>query len=378
MKRIACLFLTLIFIAASLAATPVDEDADFALPEDLMDELFGTTVSVGLRGGVGYKDNVLLTETGAIESPFVTAEVDAFVWRPPAALTDFYWALTGVETHYLDAPGDANHERVWLTQGELRYAIGTFFKAGLMIQGYHMDQVLDLSTSEIGTFRARLKVYGVTGGPNLRWEFRNPWWIEATAAWKLETYEGAEEDYDEPGVVARLGRKFGKRHNLSAAWLWRRRGYHDRNAYTVGGRPLPDTSLSTRWNQAELRFVSKWTASWSTTLKVAGDTLRDSASGYFDYDHWRADIDVAWRRDPWRLRLTGSHGIHEFLIQIAGTGFTPPPREIRQTRGALAFDRRLTGKLSVFAEVEVERNRTNEIGGSYRLNTGTAGLAYEF
>ena len=51
---------------------------------------------------------------------------------------------------------------------------------------------------------------------------------------------------------------------------------------------------------------------------------------------------------------------------------------IRQTRGALAAERRLSEKLSVFAEVEVERSRTNEIGGSYRLNSGTAGLAYEF
>ncbi|HUG09671.1 MAG TPA: hypothetical protein VMM36_01595 [Opitutaceae bacterium] len=369
-----CLFA----IAASVAAAPADENSAIAIPAELMDDLFGTTVSVGLRVGVGFKDNVLLTETGKIESPFVSAEVDAFVWRPPEALTDFYWAITGAETHFLDAPDDANHERVWMTQGELRYAIGTFFKTGLMIQGYHMDQVLDLSTSEIGTFRARLKVYGVTAGPNLRWEFRGPWWLEAAAAWKLEKYKGAEEDYDEPGVVARVGRKLGKRHDLSAAWLWRRKGYHDRNAYTVGGRPLPDTTLSTHWNQAELRFVSKWSASWSTTLKVAGDTLRDSASGYFDYDHWRADIDLAWRLDPWKLRLTASHGAHEFLIQIAGTGFTPPPREIRQTRGALAVERSLTEKLSLFAEVEVERSRTNEFGGSYRLNTGTAGLAYEF
>lgn len=368
----------LLAFALAVLAGAADREDENAIPIDLMDDLLGTTVSVGLRGSAGYKDNVLLTESGSIESAFARAEVDAFVWRPPAALTDIYWALSGSETQYVDAPSDARHERVWITQGELRYAIGTYFKAGLSVQGYHQDQVLDLSSSGVGTFRARLKVYGVTGGPSLRWEIRNPWWFEVSAAWKLETYDGADEDYDEPGTVLRVGRKFGKRHDLSAAWLWRRRGYHDRSAYTVGGRPLLGTDLSTSWHQAELRFVSKWSASWSTTLKLAGDQLRDSASGYFDYDHWRADIDVAWRRDPWKLRLTASRGFYDYTIQIAGTGFDPPPREIRQTRAAFTAERKITDRFSAFAEVETERYKTNETGGSYRLNTALAGIAYDF
>ncbi|HEY5552249.1 MAG TPA: hypothetical protein VIK52_10180 [Opitutaceae bacterium] len=378
MKRPLLSTTCLLAFVVAITAGAADVEDEVAIPADLMDDLLGTTVSVGLRGSAGFKDNVLLTETDRIESTFLRAEIDAFVWRPPAVLTDFYWALSGAETRYVDAPGDARHERMWMTQGELRYAIGTYFKAGLTVQGYHQDQVLDLSAIGVGTFRARLKVYGVTAGPNLRWEIRNPWWFEVSAAWKLETYDGADADYDEPGTVLRLGRKLGRRHDASVAWLWRGRGYHNRNAYTVGGRPLPGTSLSTHWNQAELRFVSKWSASWSTTLKVAGDQLRDPASGYFDYDHWRADIYVAWRRDPWRVRLTASRGDYEYLIQIAGTGFDPPPREIKQTRAALGAERKITDKLAAFAELETERFRTNETGGSYRLNTALAGVAYDF
>jgi hypothetical protein len=370
----ACLLAAVVAFASAITR---GED-ELAIPDDLLNDLLGTTVSVGLRGSAGFKDNVLLTETARIESAFLRADADVFVWRPPAGLTDLYWALTGSETRYLDAPDDAKHERVWMTQGELRYTIGTYFKAGLTVQGYHQDQVLDLSTSEAATFRARLKVYGVSVGPNLRWEFRDPWWFEVSGAWKLETYDGAEADYDEPGTVVRLGRKFGKRHDASVAWLWRERGYRDRNAYTVGGRPLPGTSLSTRWHQGELRLVSKWNASWSTTLKLAGARLRDSASGYFDYDQWRADIDIAWRRDPWKVRLTASRGFYEYLVQIAGTGFDPPPREIRQSRVSLGAERQITDRLSAFAEVELERHNTNETGGSYRLNTAHAGLAYDF
>jgi hypothetical protein len=41
-------------------------------------------------------------------------------------------------------------------------------------------------------------------------------------------------------------------------------------------------------------------------------------------------------------------------------------------------ERRVTEKLSVFAEAELERFNTNETGGSYRLNTALAGLAYDF
>jgi hypothetical protein len=368
----------LLAVAVAFAARAASGEDEAAIPADLMDELLGTTVSVGLRGSAGFKDNVLLTETGQIESPFLRAEADVFVWRPPAALTDMYWALTGSETRYFDAPGDARHERVWMTQGELRYAIGTYFKTGLTIQGYHQDQVLDLSTSEAATFRARLKVYGVSAGPNLRWEIRNPWWFEVSAAWKLETYDGADADYNEPGTALRVGRKLGKRHDASLAWLWRERDYRDRNAYTIGGRPLPGTSLSTRWHQGELRLVSKWSAAWSTTLKFATDKLRDSASGYFDYDHWRADIDIAWRRDPWKIRLTASRGVYEYLVQVSGTGFDPPPREIRQSRLAVTAERRITERLSAFAEAEIERYNTNETGGSYRLNTALAGLAFDF
>lgn len=378
MKKAAILAILLIAAGLSVRAVAA-EDVDLAgLPDDLFDDLLGTQVSAGLRGGVGFKDNVLLTEAGVIESAFLRAEIDALVWKPPAELTDAYWAITGMETHYIDAPDDAKGERVWMTQAELRYAIGTYFKAGLMLQGYHQDQVLDLSTSGISTFRARLKVTGVTGGPNLRWEFRDPWWFEISAAWKLETYVGAEEDFDEPGTVLRFGRKLGKRHDLSAAWLWRRRDYHDRNAYTIGGRPLPGTDLLTQWNQAEIRLVSTWGTAWTSTLKLVGDKLRDSASGYFDYDHWKADLDLTWRNDPWQVRLGVSRGVHDYRVQVAGTGFDPPPREIRLTRLVGSAERKITEKLSAFLEVEIERSRTNEAGGSYQLNTAMAGVGYEF
>lgn len=379
MKK-AMVFAVVLLTAWAEVATGASADSDLPddLPADLFDDLLGTQVSVGARGGVGFKDNVLLTETGEIESIFLRAEVDALVWKPPAALTDAYWAITGMETRYFDAPDDAKGERVWMTQAELRYSIGTYFKTGLMVQGYHQDQVFDLSTSEVATFRARLKVTGVTAGPNLRWEFRDPWWFEVSAAWKLETYEGASEDYDEPGTVLRLGRKLGKRHDLSVAWLWRRRGYHDRNAYTIGGRPLPGSDLSTNWNQAEVRLLSRWSTSWTSTLKVAGDRLQDSASGYFDYDHWKADLDVTWKSDPWQVRVGLSRGAYDYNVQVAGTGFDPPPREIRQTRFSFGGERRLSDKLSAFLEVEFERNRTNEPGGSYRLNTALAGVGYDF
>jgi len=370
----------LIAIATICAATAATETEGLDIPDELMDDLLGTTLSVGLRGSAGFKDNVLLTETGKIESAFLRAELDAFLWRPPETLTDVYWTISGGETYYIGAPKDARSERVWITQAEIRYAIGTYFKAGLAVQGYYQDQVLDLSAGEIGTFRARLKVAGVTGGPNLRWEIWNPWWFEVSAGWKLEIYEGAPEDFDEPGYTVRIGRKLGKRHDLSAAWTWRGRDYHDRNAYTVGGRPLPGTTLSTRWEQWELRLVSKWTdsGSWTSTLKFAGDRLRDSAFGFFDYDHWRADADVKWKRGPWEVRARFSRGAHDYLVQLAGTGFDPASREIVQTGLTLSAERRISDRLTGFAEIEAERNRTNDPDGSFRVNTAFAGIAFEF
>ena len=363
-------------IAAGAESKGDAESAD--LPPELMKELLGTTVSVDLRAGAGYKDNVLLTETNPIKSAFLRADVDAFIWKPPVVLTDAYWAISGSETRYLGAPSDAKSERVWLTQGELRYAIGTYFKAGLMIQGYYQDQVLDLSTSETGPLRARFRVFGVTGGPNLRWEIHDPWWFEVSAAWKLERYEGVAEDYHEPATVLRVGRRLGKRHELSVAWLWKHRGYTDRNAYTIGGRPLAGTHLSTNWNQLELRFVSNWSRSWSSAVKLAGDKLRDSASGYFDYNHWRGELEVKWHKDPWQLRLTASRGLHDYKVQVSGTGFDPPSRQIRLSRVSIGGERKLTEKLSAFLESDVERNNTKDPGGSYRLNTVFTGLSYEF
>lgn len=377
----ACRVALCIVFATCCAAALAQDMKEPTLGDELLAEDFlGTTLSVGLRGAAGYKDNVLLTETGKIQSSFIRADFDAFLWRPPEFLTDVYWALTGSETLYLDAPSDAREERVWMTQAEWRYSIGTYFKAGLSVQGYHQDQVIDLSTSEIGTFRARLKVSGITAGPNLRWEIRDPWWFEVSAAWKIETYKGAPEDFDEPGFTIRIGRKLGASHDLSVAWTGRKRDYDERNAFTIGGRPLPGTTLETEWSGGELRLVSKWnkSGSLSSTMKLAADRLRDSAFGYFDYDHWQAEAEARWKNEAWDVRAKATHGVHDYLIQVSGTGFDPAPREIEQTSLSLSAERRLSERWMLFAEVSSERNETNDPGGDYRVNTGFAGLSLEF
>lgn len=339
---------------------------------------------IGLRAAVGYKDNVLLTDrsVAAESSVLLRAELEAFAWRLPQgdSLIDWTLLLTGVETNYPGVDGDGREERLWLAQAEVRYGFGEAFRLRSSVQGYWQDQVLDLSTLEAEGLRQRLQVGGVAWQGGGRWEFRQPWWVEADTRAKRDTFRAVREDHDEWGGGARLGRHFAeRRHALSVGVGAKRRDYAERNQVTVGGRPLPDTRLAFDQIELDARLVSEWGAArtWTSTLRSGRLRNRDNGTGFYDFDTERYGVKLVWASAPWRVEADVQHRRYTYLVQVAGTGFDPPPRRRQDTYALFRVERRWTDRLGWFAEAARDRSRSNDLAGDYDATTVFAGLSWE-
>jgi hypothetical protein len=338
----------------------------------------------GLRVAAGYKDNVLLTDrTAAAESSvLLRAELEVFGWRLPQgdSLVDWTLLLTGIETTYPGVDGDGREERVWLAQAEVRYGFGDAFHLRSAVQGYWQDQVLDLSSLEAEGLRQRLQVGGVAAQAGGRWEFRPPWWTEAEVRAKRDTFRAVREDHDEWGGGARLGRHFAdRRQALSLGATARRRDYAERNQVTVGGRPLPGTRLTFDQSEVEARLVSEWGRQrhWTSTLRSGLLRNRDNGTGFYDFDTTRHGAKLVWSSAPWRLEVDVQHRRYTYLVQLAGTGFDPPPRRRQDTFGLLRLERRWNRSLGFFAEFGHDRSRSNDLAGDYDATTLFGGFSWE-
>ncbi|MBS0633145.1 MAG: hypothetical protein JSS11_14640 [Verrucomicrobia bacterium] len=352
------------------------------LPPDIVAMLTNPAAwsgSVTLHGGAGYKDNLLLSRYAPEGSAFARAGVEAFLWRLPEGRTEAYAFLNAEDTRYRGGL-EVDHETEAVAQAEWRYRIGEKLRFSLMGQGYWLDEVFDVSDTDILRTVALLQVTGVAAGPALRWDFAPQGWLETKGTAKRETFrDGSNNNHLYEGEV-RLGWRPADRLEASLGEIWRERSFDHRQQYSAGGRPRPGTRLHIGEEETELSLTAKpgRAKHWKLVTRAGRLTYADNGSGYFNYREHKLAETAEWTAGDWLVRLEASARRLVYEVQTVGLGAAPPARLKESYATELRVERKLSARWTAYAEYTWERSRSNYTLAAYLMNEGLLGVQWSW
>lgn len=337
------------------------------------------SVSVSAESAVGYKDNLLLSATGAEGSALVRGAADFLLLHVPRGAADFSFFGQIERTQFLSDRSVDGETSVWV-QADGGYRWGERFKVALPVTGYLYDQVFDVSDTDVERLVAELRVKGLMAGPTFRWMPTPAWWLETQALGERKRYDDGANDSKVGEGRVQVGWQPSERWRTSLTWLERWRNFDWRAQYSAAGRELSGTKLKIAEHEAELRSEYTWdrAARWKSTLRLGAVAYRDNGSGYFSYGDRKAALETEWRNERWRVRLDGSVNRIEFDVQTVGFGIDPPARIKEEYAATLRAERKLGPRWTLLAEYAWERSRSNDRFASYRVNEGLLGARWSW
>lgn len=358
------------------AAAPPDRIDVAALIASL--PAWSTTDSVHV--GFGYKDNLLLSHTAEESSGFVRGGFDTLLMHArldqPA---EYSFGVNAEGTRYFSGT-TVDHEAQAIAAAEWRYHLGNGFTLTLDGRGYYLDQIFDVSDTDVQRVVAQLQVLGAIVGPTLRWSFLRSWWVEVQGNGKRDTYRDGLNNSRVGEGIARLGWRPGARFEASVATSDRVRNYDQRSQYSVSGRPLTGTELKIQQRETEARIEVTWDAQsrWKTTTRGGQLNYRDDGSGYFNYHQRKIEQDLDWVAGVWTVHVEGVAKRLDFNVQTVGLGLNPPPRIKDEFTAQARMDRKVSAHWTVYAEFNWDRNRCNDPIESYNMNEGLLGARWNW
>lgn len=362
--------------ADSTATVLAAQEAEIAA---LLAHLPSWSISTALNASVGYNDNLLLSNVAEERSGFLRGGVEAVLLRAPQRGMDYFFFANGEQTQFLNGT-TVHHETVAFVGGEWRFQIPDRLKFSLGVQGYHLDQIFDVSDFEAERAVTELTVFGATVGPTIRWYYRRWGWIEAQAVGKRETYRDGFNDNRQREGAFRLGWRPGTHFEGSFGAMARSRDFDHRPMYSAGGLPRDNTRLRMADREADLHFAVNWEAAghWTLTTQASVSDHYDHGSGYFNYDERRLKLEIEWRAGDWLVVVTGNAKRLDFQVQTVGFGLEPPARLEDEYTAQLRVERKLSSRWTGFWEYHWERSRCNDPIASYRVNEGLLGARWSW
>ncbi len=345
----------------------------------LLADLPKWSTSVGIDAGIGYKDNLLLSQTLPEQSGFARLGVEAFLWHLPRGRTDYSGIVSAEQTRYFSGK-TIDDETSAFAQLQWRYTIeGRFFFA-YDVQGYYLNEIRDVSDTDVQRVVAEQQMVGGSTGPTVRWSPRDWGWLEVQAKGKRDTFRDGFYDAKIGEGVVRLGWKPTPRVELSAGLIDRRRRYAERPQYSLGGNPRDDTLLviAEREREARLDLTLDQAGRWKSSTRVSGLKSRDNGSGYLNYGQEKVTQSLDWRRDPWRVTVDGTARRRDYDYQTVGIGLAPPARVIDEYSVRLRVERKISAQWTALFSYAWERSRSNDSVASYRVNEGLLGARWSW
>lgn len=348
-----------------------------AMPDDLP-ALDPWTWSGALRVGGGYKDNVELSAFAPVRSAFTRAEAEFFGWRLPDGVSEVQVFGAAILTRYTERTADQN-EAQWFGRAEAKRAVGANWWLMGSLDGFHLDQFLDLSATEAERFSAKLQATGGIVAAGLRWEGGGGGWFEVKPSFKREVYRDGVADSRQPALRIGAGRLWAEgRGEFAWGGQATRQDFDDRRQYSLRGLPMPDTQLEFRQLETDLRLT--WLAGadrewrWHTVLLAQQN--RDNGPGYYDhlYTVWKQE--VQWKRAAWRCRLLGRLGRYNYDRRPVSTAANAPVWRKNEQSVEVRLERRLGLHWLVYAEYIRERSQATNPNASFLANTALLGLEW--
>jgi hypothetical protein len=352
------------------AATDLWSDDAFTIPL--------WNYSTELRGGIGYKDNVLLSHTNAQGSAFWMSGAELLVFRLPTHGWQFNFIADAGDVRYFDSPA-VDNEQVVLAVAQLSKDFGRHWKSTLGLNYLYQNQVFDNSANYTNQTSVG-QILGHTLTP--RWGLRKgigAWWLEGEVTATRQWLEEPLDSYWQFGPRVSAGYEWRPGSDLALSFQSSRLDYDSREQVDRQGGAITNSALALDTHLVELSLTHLWDEQqhWQTITTLGYEKSLDNGSGYFDYDNYRLSQRVRYRDPGWEIALRARLNHYAYSTQTV-SALDTDLRHKSMLALSLHVERKLTKHLKAHASYTWERSLSNLEFDDYQTNVVIGGLALAF
>jgi hypothetical protein len=327
-------------------------------------------LSANVREGVGYKDNILLSDLNKEGSVFSLTTIDFFAYHFPLNGWEFTSFISGEDRRYWQS-SNVDKEQLLIASADLKRKFNDAWKAGLRLQYIYNDEVFDASVTEGIPVRVAAKLHQISGGPSAIWKLPAKRRLEFSAELARQDFEGSVLDSSwQGGPKILFGQGYGHKSDFTATLQWRDRSYDNRHA------PGRADSLHFDSTLFELGVKHYWDEerAWSSRGRAGVEWNWDNGNGFYNFRRWRLSHELGFTRKTFEAKLETKFLHYEYESQISLNG------DLRR-RTELVFggraEQELRKRLKLFAEYEYEWVMDSDFTDRYRAHTVSAGLDFQ-
>lgn len=349
---------------------------DLPKEEDLKISLWNYSGS--LRGGFGYKDNVLLSHTNAQGSAFLMSGAEFMIFRLPTRGWLFSFFADVTDWRFFNSPA-VNNEQLALAAAQLSKNFGNGWKSVWGLNYLFQNQVYDNSANYTSNTTVGI-IKGNTVSP--RWALHktfDPIWLQAELTATRQWLDSPLDSYWQFGPRAVVGHGWGYDSELALAYQYSRLDYDNREQVSASGQALTNTSLTMNTHFVELSVTEVWDPKkhWQTISTAGFEATLDNGSGYYNYNCYRLSQRLRFRDEQWEVVAQAGVNYYDYSIQtVSATDLSL--RSKTMITLLLRAERKLFKHLMAQAGYSWDRSISNLDFDDYRAGTVTAGLALTF
>ena len=337
---------------------------------------------VTVSSGLGYKNNVLLSQYNLQGSAFNINGIDWMVMRVPLDGWQIVGSLIGDDTRYWQNVG-TDREDSFVGSLQLQRTFSRGWQAGLELRGLYEDQVLDISLDQGSPTTALVEGFALTVQPSLRKDLGESLWLKVEMPVSRWLLAAPMDDYWDFGPVATAGYNFSRQSDVTLSYG---AAFQPHDTWVAldqyGYAPKEDPQLLDIFQQrTELAWHQFWDAHrrWRSSTRAILAWKKDNSSGYFNYFQYQLIGDLRWQTKDWQIQGSVQLANEDYPIQKIGP-YTSTTLSRALWEVSLEAEHRLYLGLKGFAKLQYDRCLSNEAesAGNYNATTISGGLRYEF
>ena len=332
-----------------------------------------------LRGGFGYKDNVLLSHTNTQGSAFWMSSAELMIFRLPTHGWQFNFFADASDARYFNSP-DVDNEQTALAAAQLSKDFGHGWESTLSLNYLYQNQVFDYSANYYSNQSSVGKILGHTLMP--RWALRKnlgAFWIEGEASGTRQWLDEPLDSYWQIGPRAVAGYGWGRGSELAVSYQYARLDYDNREQVDVQGAAVTNTVLALNTHLAELCLTHYLDEKrhWQTGTAFGYEVSLDNGWGFYDYDNYRLSQQVRYRDQNWEITARARVSHYQYAIQTVSDTDTELRYKTMVSFG-LRVERKLAKHLKAHASYSWDRSLSNLEFDDYQASVIAGGLALMF
>ncbi|MDQ8204795.1 hypothetical protein [Pelagicoccus sp. SDUM812003] len=352
-----------------------EELAELAELEEMIQSMVDWTQEASLAAGFGWKNNVLLEETGGVDAAFLETEFDYLAFKPALGHRLETTIMVYGEIRWFDGIDGLDTENLFLAQASVGRRLGDRWKLSTGMEAVHTVQAYDRSAQEFEIDAARIRFREPGLVVSLERSLMSNGLAGIQTRYSRADYDIPGEAYDTLGSEAFYKLDAGRFGTFKIAASMERENYEQRLSRSARGERL-DRALDLDLREWGLQWEhSREQGFWrggKTQLLFRDES--ETEGSFYGRGEWSLRQKAVFHFGAWELSVEARLGEVDYDRRPAVLG-QDDTRKDDSFRWSFDLSRRLSPKARLFLRGSGDDKDSNANGLSYRGESVMLGVS---